>query len=145
MEINHQWCIFRTAISFITYSRVLERSNLCYFVDPDKSRAGTLSSLLVPCHTPASNLPELSSWKPLSNRDFLGTVSTDIKPSVQRSHLLSHSPAFWVWPALTERNALFISKKYRLLWEGVWEGRLLTAIVWKILVIAARDPSSRVT
>ena len=38
--------------SLIPYSGALERSNLCYFADPDR---------LVPCHPPASNLLELAS------------------------------------------------------------------------------------
>ena len=38
--------------SLIPYPGALERSHLCYFADPDG---------LVPCHIPASNLPELSS------------------------------------------------------------------------------------
>lgn len=90
------------------------------------------------CQNHISNLLELSSWRPPSN-------PATSKPAVQRPHLVCHSPDIAGCP-VPQNEMPFLSRRSSLCYELESEGvRLLVANVRRILIIAVRDPSPRVT
>lgn len=61
-----------------------------------------------PCHTPASNLPEPSSWKLLSNRDFFGTAIALTSSPEFKGHIFPPTPlpSLPALPSLSEMPSL---------------------------------------